>query len=326
VQPLPATHGFLGRHRFVVLFGLLVLFYVLVPILHHARDALHPAAPPLVEGILFIALLSWAVVTVSTGRAATIIAVLLGLSLVVLWVGGVFVGGDSLVVARYGFGAGFFAFAIWMMLLFIFASRRVTFNTVCASLCVYLLLGLVWALAYSAVDVLSPGAFTWTVTARPAPVLRVGRGDAAVLYFSFATLTTLGYGDIVPTAPLSRMLASVEAVAGQLYLAVLVARLVGLHIVHSIEQGPNIEPHPNGEAAARRVGREQDADHGGQLGTVPGGRTSVGCGLDWSLVSAWLAQQLDPTNILKGGTYHDRDADRASPPHCRFQAQRQAPR
>jgi hypothetical protein len=248
VQSLPETHGFLGRHRFVVLFGLLVLFYVIVPILHHAGDALHPAAAPLVEAVLFIGLLIWAVVTLSMGRAGKIIAVLLGLPLIVLCVAGVFfAGGDSLIVVRYLLGAGFFAFAIWMMLLSIFASRRVTFNTVCASLCVYLLLGLVWALVYSVVDVLSPGAFTWTVTARPAPVLRVGRGDTAVLYFSIATLTTLGYGDIVPTAPLSRMLASVEAVAGQLYLAVLVARLVGLHIAHSIEQGPSTEPLPKSE-------------------------------------------------------------------------------
>jgi hypothetical protein len=241
VQSLLETHGFLSRHRFVVLFGLLVLFYVMVPILHHARDALHPAAPPLVEGGLFIVLLIWAVVTVSAGRATMIIAVLLGLSLVVLWAGGIFVADDSLLVARYVLGMGFFAFAIWMMLRFIFVSRMVTFNTVCASLCVYLLLGLVWALVYSVMDVLSPGAFTWNVTARPAPVLRVGRGGNAVVYFSLVTLTTLGYGDIVPTAPLSRMLASVEAVAGQLYLAVLVARLVGLHIAHSIEQGPSTE-------------------------------------------------------------------------------------
>jgi len=63
--------------------------------------------------------------------------------------------------------------------------------------------------------------------------LWVGRGDSTVLYFSFTTLTTLGYGDIVPTSPISRMLTSVEAIAGQLYLAVLVARLVGMHIVSS---------------------------------------------------------------------------------------------
>jgi voltage-gated potassium channel Kch len=52
-------------------------------------------------------------------------------------------------------------------------------------------------------------------------------------YFSFITLTTTGYGDIVPRSPLARTFAMLEAVMGQFYLAVLVARLVGLHIVHA---------------------------------------------------------------------------------------------
>ncbi len=52
-------------------------------------------------------------------------------------------------------------------------------------------------------------------------------------YYSFVTMTTLGYGDIVPASPVARMCAVLQAVLGQLYLAVLVARLVGLHILHA---------------------------------------------------------------------------------------------
>ena len=52
-------------------------------------------------------------------------------------------------------------------------------------------------------------------------------------YFSFATLTTLGFGDILPRSPAARTLATLEAVTGQIYLTVLIARLVGLHIVHA---------------------------------------------------------------------------------------------
>jgi voltage-gated potassium channel Kch len=52
-------------------------------------------------------------------------------------------------------------------------------------------------------------------------------------YFSFVTLTTIGYGDIVPRSAAGRIFASLEAVMGQIYLAVLVARLVGLHIIHA---------------------------------------------------------------------------------------------
>ena len=59
---------------------------------------------------------------------------------------------------------------------------------------------------------------------------------AQMVYYSFVTLTTLGYGDIVPIAPSARALATLEAITGQLYLTVLVARLVGLHITHSSKQ------------------------------------------------------------------------------------------
>jgi hypothetical protein len=220
-----------------LLFGTLLGFYVLVPIVHEVRDVLHPAVPQLMEGALFIALLTGAVISVARGTARTVIALLLGIGPVVLWAVDAFVVSKPLAVTRDSLGVAFLGYAIWAILRFTLASRRVTFNTVCASLCIYLLLGIVWALAYSVVDALHPGAFTWTATAREsAKPLRIGKGETAVLYFSFATLTTLGYGDIVPTSPVSRMLASTEAIAGQLYLAVLVARLVGLHIAESIEQ------------------------------------------------------------------------------------------
>jgi hypothetical protein len=175
VHPQPDAQGFLGRHRFVILFGTLLAFYVLVPIVHHAGDALHPATAPLVEGVFFIAVLAAAVVSVCRRRTAVIVAALWGLPLLGLWIADAVKGPSSLVVGHYVLAAAFFGFAIWMMLLFVFASRRVTFNTVCASLCVYLLMGVVWALFYSAVDVLSPGAFTWTVAGRSPPVLRIGK-------------------------------------------------------------------------------------------------------------------------------------------------------
>lgn len=135
------------------------------------------------------------------------------------------------------------------MLRTIFESRQVTFNIVCASLCIYLLLGLVWALTYSVDDALDPTALPSTVGGAKHPEwMRMGWGETASLYFSFATLTTLGYGDIVPTSPISRMLASIEAITGQLYLAVLVARLVGMHIVNSMGHGQDRNGEPGGTA------------------------------------------------------------------------------
>jgi hypothetical protein len=237
VKSQPGAESFVSRQRFVLLFGVLMVFYVLRPVLHQIREGLPPAVPPFVEGVLFMALLLGTVVSVSKSRAWVLFALLLALPAVVLWFVGIVVGSGGVEVICPLFLIAFLGYVTWVLLRAIFGSRHVTFNTVCASLCIYLLLGLVWALAYSVVDVLDPAAFTCTVQAgKHPPRLRVGGGDTAVLYFSFATLTTLGYGDIVPTSPISRMLASLEAVTGQLYLAVLVARLVGLHIVHSLEQ------------------------------------------------------------------------------------------
>ena len=90
----------------------------------------------------------------------------------------------------------------------------------------YLLLGLSWAHAYAIFSGNHPHAFMTTGSA-PTTV-------GAWTYFSFITLTTVGYGDIIPTAPVARMLAMGEALTGQLYLAVLVARLVALQVSGSI--------------------------------------------------------------------------------------------
>jgi len=92
------------------------------------------------------------------------------------------------------------------------------------SLCIYLLLGLLWAVYYALVEMAIPDAFHHAVPESAAePALNF-------LYYSFVTLTTLGYGDVVPVSPLVRTAAYLEAVIGQVYLTVLVASLVGRHV------------------------------------------------------------------------------------------------
>ncbi len=237
----PRPEGYVSRHRFILLFGTLLVFYVLVPIVNEVRGVLHPLLPQVLEGGLFVAVMTGAVI--STGRSVlrAVTATMLGAALVVAWAAHLFSAWDLLGVFRDLLGIVFFGYAIGVMFHFIQSSRRVTFNTVSASLCIYLLFGIVWGMAYSAIDALSPGSFTWNVAGHAQTPFRIGKGDTAVLYFSFATLTTLGYGDIVPTAPISRMLATTEAITGQLYLAVMVARLVGLHIAASLDERPRGE-------------------------------------------------------------------------------------
>ena len=110
--------------------------------------------------------------------------------------------------------------------------RRVTIDTIASALATYLVFGLVWALVYVFFEHFDPDAFSGAGMADP--------GDRsqfkALLYYSFTTLTTLGYGDIVPVNPLARSLAVLEAAFGQIYMAILVARLVGIHTARSMAE------------------------------------------------------------------------------------------
>jgi hypothetical protein len=107
--------------------------------------------------------------------------------------------------------------------LFVYLGRRgqITKERLYVSVSLYLLLGMLWYSLYRVLEAVQPGSFA------EGGVPLVGRVDAGkILYFSFTTLTTLGYGDIVAVRPAARMLATLEAAAGVLYIAITVARLV----------------------------------------------------------------------------------------------------
>ena len=104
----------------------------------------------------------------------------------------------------------------------VFRAGSVNRHRILGAIAVYLLLGLAWAEAYNALAIADPGAFA-PAGARIADPQRW-------LYYSFVTLTTVGYGDITPVGPLARSLAILEALTGQLYPAILLARLVALEV------------------------------------------------------------------------------------------------
>ncbi len=112
----------------------------------------------------------------------------------------------------------------------VFGSGRVTFHRVQGAVVLYLNFGLMFFIIYRLLDDLLPNAFSGLP-----PVGKEFGSGAALLYFSFSTLTTLGYGDILPVHPLARNIANLEAIIGQLYPATLLARLVSLEIMHRRE-------------------------------------------------------------------------------------------
>jgi voltage-gated potassium channel len=118
--------------------------------------------------------------------------------------------------------------------MFIFRESRVTKDVLFAAIIVYLMMGIMWAGVYAFLSKIDPSSFEIGSLEKKDPNL-------IFTYYSFVTLTTLGYGDITPMTDITYALAILEAIIGQLFLTVLVARLVALHITHSHEQANNRE-------------------------------------------------------------------------------------
>lgn len=120
----------------------------------------------------------------------------------------------------------FLAYVFGLIIRSVLSERDVSYDTIAGAACAYVLLGLVWGEAFIVAELWQPGTFD-------IPASFVSGPDAdmrgALIYFSYVTLTTVGYGDIHPGRPGLGALVITEAIMGQLFLAITVARLVGLH-------------------------------------------------------------------------------------------------
>ena len=119
----------------------------------------------------------------------------------------------------------FILFVVLHLLRFILRAPRVNSEVLFAGVATYLMLGLLWAFAYILVHRMSPNSFTFTVGSSDGQTM----SGFNALYFSLITMSTVGYGDIVPVSPVARMLAMTQAMTGTIYMAVLISRLVALH-------------------------------------------------------------------------------------------------
>jgi hypothetical protein len=137
---------------------------------------------------------------------------------------------------------------------FILANREIDWNHLMGASSVYLLLGVIWTVLFAIARLVDPNALT-NVTVAPGEPGEVSQ----LLYFSFVTLTTLGYGDVTPVSPLARNLALLEAVFGQLFVAVLIASLIGRLAWASgaganeslLPAGSTSDPHPAAKKPTR---------------------------------------------------------------------------
>jgi hypothetical protein len=215
--PAPDPRPFIDRHRYALLFFSLLLTVAIGPLLeamHFGRNAM--------EAFLAVNLIAAVFPIVLTGERRTLY-VLIGLAIVLRWLSARGPQAPMLsILAAVTWGV-IALVAAYRAVRFSLSSVRIDAERVYAALSAYLLIGVCWGVAYAAMTRVLPGSL---LSGGVVPPAGIGMGDA--IYFSFVTLATLGYGDLVPATPAMRGLAVFEAVIGQLYLALLVARLVGL--------------------------------------------------------------------------------------------------
>jgi hypothetical protein len=203
--------------RFVFLLLALVLFIILMPFVDELFE--HSIFLDIFLTFIFIA----AVYSIVGNKKHLIIAVILALPLIFAIWSQYAVKSASIRMIGDIFGVLLFAFTIWGLLSFILRANDVNKEIIFAAIAVYLLLALMWSFIYMILEYFSPGSFA-------IPEARTELGRFVAVYYSFVTITTLGFGDITPLTDKASSLSILEAIVGQIYLVVLVAFLVGMHV------------------------------------------------------------------------------------------------
>lgn len=226
------------NNRFRVLLTFLALMLMVTPFFEERRFAIN-----VIRLILSVALIA-AVYGVSRKRRDLVIAGTLALpALVGRWLPAYATNLSIFATVTAG-TALFLAFVAYMIINEVAHLQTVTFDTIFGAACGYILIGAVWAFTYSLINVLAhPGfVFTDVVNLPPLPDLVQQSRLTSLFYFSFITLTSTGFGDILPLVPVAKGFAVVEAMIGQFYVAILVARLVSLELLSS---GNEPKSHPD---------------------------------------------------------------------------------
>ncbi len=123
--------------------------------------------------------------------------------------------------------AAYFVVVFFSIMRYVLDSSTVTGDKICGAISAYMIMGIAWGFVYSLFYHLDP-----TCIRVPEELVSPGVNSAWAFYFSFTTLTTLGFGDLVPLKPAAQSYAIMEAACGQVFLAVIIARLIALHITH----------------------------------------------------------------------------------------------
>jgi hypothetical protein len=208
-------------------YPLLILLFITIFVVSPLLSA-QVIAPTVFQTVLWLIIVAGAFNVDSRLPLRLIALIVAVLSMALQWIGPLLFGKTNIVEVQILLSIGMLSIFALLMIKSFLVTGRAWEHRIAAAVAVYLLLGLIWARLYEMVALLVPGAF------------HIPEGEslnpASLVYFSFVTLATLGYGDFTPVHIVARNLAVLEAITGQLYLVILISRLVSEGIANSVEK------------------------------------------------------------------------------------------
>jgi hypothetical protein len=218
------------RQRYLTLLIALLLLFALYPFIdQEVAETRH-------VGVFFAVILVAGAYAVSHDRRFLAVAIMLAVGTVgAQWLAYAQHMDPVITAVSRGFACLFFLLTAIAILVNVLKSKTVTSDTIYGAICAYLLLGLTWAFLFCTLEVLHPGSLL--AEGQPIAAGHVAFPQFAMMnsliYYSMSTLSTVGYGDILPKSGPARAFSNLEAITGQMYLAILIARIVAMQIAHS---------------------------------------------------------------------------------------------
>jgi voltage-gated potassium channel len=252
VKPFRSSGGWrqaYGDRRFGILFVILMGMLVGSPTLLVAGKSTE-----WFDGLMMLVLLA-AIQLLCFERHQRLFVLLLGIPTIFLCVGGHALSGtarstsESMLFMGHLCAVLFLFGSVALIVRSLFVARTLTLDSIFGAICGYLFLGLAWAMLWLMIETFRPASFQVSALLR-------GEGEPlqpfVLMYYSFVTLTTVGYGDVTPISPTTRTLAWIEAMSGQFYLAIIVAGLVSKLVTKSEQDLADDRDNPDGFRRATR--------------------------------------------------------------------------
>ena len=221
------TRSIFERKKWFLLLHSLLLLLFLYPYLETLGELHRPWSMTALNSVVVLAILY----VVEKGRHQHFTGLILGaFALIATWIPNSILAGDTIQIIESFSLVCLYAFTIIITLPYLLYKDQVREEDLYSAVCLYILLGLLWASLYQIVELIFPGSFYLNRSNNIDLILNW----SDFLFYSFITLTSTGYGDITPITSQARSLALLQAVTGVIFMAVMVGRMVGLCVSHSL--------------------------------------------------------------------------------------------